>query len=76
VCAILKVGGTMWEAYGTIWKLLYVPCDGHMGVVCSIWEPCVLYGSRVHDMGDACTVWELQMPHRSHMHHMGAACTV
>jgi hypothetical protein len=65
----------MWEAHGTTWKL-HVSCDGHMGVVCSIREPCVLCGSCVLHMGAACAIWELHMPHRSHMHHMGAACTV
>jgi hypothetical protein len=52
VCAIWEVAGTMWEAHGTIWKL-HVPCDGHMGVVCSVQEPCVLNGSCVRDMGAA-----------------------
>jgi hypothetical protein len=79
LCAILEVDGTMWEAHDTIWKL-HVPCDGHMGVVCStwlaIWELCAPYGSCVHHMGASCIIWELHVPYGSCMHHMGAACTV
>jgi hypothetical protein len=89
-CAIRVVDGlrepfgAMSEADGNLWELS-APYGGHMGAMCTRWEPCVChmgavcepYGSHFCHMGAKIVPTVRQMaPYGSCMRRMGAVCAI